>query len=157
MRKAFAEYLAKKMEGDPSVVLITADLGYGLFDDIKTRFPDNFINCGASEHLMMSLCVAACYEGKRPVAYSITPFLIYRPFEVIRNYVNKERLNVKMVGSGRNKDYHHDGFSHWAEEDVTAMRTFENIKSVWPSIDNLYTTMNRAFSSNEPYYINLCR
>ena len=94
MRRTFVSYLESKIEQDPSILLITADLGYGMFDNIKTKYPNNFINCGASEQLMIGLCVGAAYEGKKPIAYSITPFLLYRPFELLRNYVNKENLNV---------------------------------------------------------------
>lgn len=157
MRKIFAEFLESLIKTDPSLVLITADLGYGLFDRIRDRHPDNFLNCGAAEHLMMSLCVGAAYEGRKPVAYSITPFLLYRPFEVIRNYVNKESLNIKMIGSGRNRDYSHDGFSHWAEEDVKVMETFQNIESRWPTIANIHEVLTEGFASSKPFYINLSR
>jgi hypothetical protein len=99
MRRTFVKYLESKIEQDPSILLITADLGYGLFDNIKEKYPNNFINCGASEQLMIGLCVGAAYEGKKPIAYSITPFLLYRPFELLRNYVNKEKLNIKFFGA----------------------------------------------------------
>ncbi len=158
MRRAFANYLESKIEQDSSVMLITADLGYGLFDSIKQRYPNNFINCGASEQLMMGLCIGAAYEGKKPVAYSITPFLIYRPFELIRNYVDKEKLNIKLIGSGRDRDYSHDGFSHWAEDDRDVMlNSFKNIKSFWPEMDNINSTLEEAFQCEGPYYINLKR
>jgi transketolase len=128
MRRTFVKYLESKIEQDPSILLITADLGYGMFDNIKTKYPNNFTNCGASEQLMIGLCIGAAYEGKKPIAYSITPFLLYRPFELLRNYVNKEMLNIKLIGSGRDKDYAHDGFSHWAEEDKDVMlNSFKNI------------------------------
>jgi transketolase len=51
------------------------------------------------------------------VVYSITPFVLYRPFEWIRNYLDHEKIPVKLVGGGRDKDYGYLGFSHWAEED----------------------------------------
>ena len=157
MRRTFAKYLEKKIEEDPSIILVTADLGYGMFDCIRDRFPNNFINCGAAEQLMMGLCIGAAYEGRKPVAYSITPFLICRPFELIRNYVNKEKLNIKLIGSGRDKDYSHDGFSHWAEDDRKIMSNFENIKSIWPSQDTINEVLDEAFSSASPFYINLKR
>jgi len=157
MRRTFAKYIENQIEKDPSILFITADLGYGLFDKLKERFPDNFINCGAAEQLMMGLCIGAAYQGRKPVAYSITPFLIYRPFELIRNYVNKENLNIKLVGSGRDKDYSHDGFSHWSEDDKKIMANFENIKSYWPSMENVDSILDECFNSSDPYYINLKR
>lgn len=157
MRRYFAEYLEKRIEEDPSIILITADLGYGMFDRIRDRFPENFINCGASEQLMIGLCVGSSYEGKKPVAYSITPFLLYRPFELIRNYVNKEQLNIKLIGSGRDKDYAHDGFSHWAEDDREIMPVLKNIESRWPTLETIKTQLDECFNSEKPFYINLKR
>lgn len=158
MRKKFAEFLESKIKEDSSILFITADLGYGLFDSIKEKYPQNFINCGASEQLMIGLCIGAAYEGKKPIAYSITPFLLYRPFELIRNYINKEKLNIKLVGSGRDKDYLHDGFSHWAEDDKRIMlNSFENIESHWPEDENLNDILEEIFNTNNPSYINLKR
>ena len=158
MRRTFANYIESKIKEDSSIMLITADLGYGLFDGIRDRHPNNFINCGASEQLMVGLCVGAAYEGKKPIAYSITPFLLYRPFELIRNYVNKEGLNIKLVGSGRDKDYSHDGFSHWAEDDRDiVLNSFPRIKSYWPEMENLEKTLEECFTYNGPCYINLKR
>ena len=158
MRRTFVKYLESKIEQDPSIVLITADLGYGLFDNIQEKYTNNFINCGAAEELMIGLCVGAAYEGKKPIAYSITPFLIYRPFVLIRNYVDKEKLNIKLIASGRDTDYSHDGFSHWAVEDKDVMlNSFKNIKSCWPEMSNITQTLDEAFNSADPYYINLKR
>jgi transketolase len=107
---------------------------------------------------MIGLCVGAAYEGKKPVAYSITPFLLYRPFEIIRNYVNKESLNIKLIGSGRDRDYSHDGFSHWAEDDkIIVSNSFRNIKTYWPELDNIDRVLEDCFSYDGPCYINLKR
>lgn len=158
MRRSFARFLESEIEQDPSILLITSDLGYGLFDRIKDKHPNNYVNCGAAEQLMIGLCVGAAYQGRRPVAYSITPFLLYRPFEVLRNYVNKEKLNIKLIGSGRDKDYSHDGFSHWAEDDKKIiLNSFENIKSFWPEMDNINSILQEAFHDKGPCYVNLKR
>ena len=158
MRRTFVKYLESRIEQDPSIILITADLGYGLFDSLKEKYPNNYINWGAAEQLMMGLCIGAAYEGKKPVAYSITPFLLYRPFELIRNYVNKETLNIKLVGSGRDKDYSHDGFSHWAEDDKSIIpNSFPDIDCYWPEMNNIIETLDRVFDCDRPCYVNLKR
>lgn len=158
MRKIFVDFLKQRIAIDSSIILITADLGYGLFDEIRDEYPNNFVNCGASEQLMIGLCVGAAYEGRLAVAYSITPFLLYRPFELIRNYVDKESLNIKLVGSGRGRDYSHDGFSHWAEDDEEIVcSSFKNITPHWPEIDTINTTLAKCFDHKGPCYINLKR
>ena len=104
MRRDFAKKLYDAMEKDTRIFLITADLGYGVLDDIRRDFPKRAINIGSSEMLMVGIAVGLAQSGYIPVCYSITPFLLYRPFELIRNYMNYEKANVKLVGSGRDDD-----------------------------------------------------
>jgi len=158
MRRTFAKFLKEAISNNSNIVLVTSDLGYGLFDEIRDEFPNNFINCGASEQLMMGLCVGLSYEGKIPVAYSITPFLLYRPFEIIRNYVNKECLNIKLVGSGRDRDYEHDGFSHWCEDDKIILNCFKNIFEYYPDKNtHVEYYMKEILDISSPCYLNLKR
>lgn len=132
MRNYFAHHLYKKMAEDKDIYLITADLGFGMFDDIRSDFPNRFINTGAAEHLALGMAVGLALSGKRPFVYSITPFLLARPYEVIRNYVNKECLPIVLVGSGRDDDYKHDGFSHYAYDAKYILDNFDNIAEFWP-------------------------
>ena len=88
MRKTFSKYLYDEMAVNPDIYLVTGDLGYGLWDKIRLDFSNRFYNVGSAEQLMMGSAVGLAMEGKIPVVYSITPFLLYRPFELIRNYLN---------------------------------------------------------------------
>ena len=86
MRKHFASLLHEEMSKNKDIYLITGDLGYGLWDKIRDDYPDRFFNVGSSEMAMMGMGIGLAMEGKIPFVYSITPFAIYRPFEMIRNY-----------------------------------------------------------------------
>lgn len=131
-RGHFAYHLYREMEKNPSIWLVTCDLGFGMFDRIRDDFPDRYVNVGAAEQAGMDIAIGLALSGKVPFIYSITPFLLYRPFESIRNYINRERIPVKLVGGGRDQDYMHDGFSHWADEAEDVLRLFPNIVSLWP-------------------------
>ena len=97
-------------------------------------------------------------HGKIPICYSITPFLLYRPFELIRNYINHENIPVKLVGSGRGKDYDHDGFTHWAEDDLKILDSFPNIQIYVPeNIVELNNVFNEFLYNGRPSYLNLTR
>ena len=158
MRREFAKMLHKEMQLNKDIYLVTADLGYGMWDKIKEDFPDRFINTMSSEQLMIGLCCGLALERKLPLAYSITPFLLYRPFEWIRNYLDHEKIPVKLVGGGRNKDYGYLGFSHWAEDDKKVMSNFESIKSWWPENEEaLVEILDDYLFDNEPNYLNLSR
>ena len=156
MRRCFADALHQKMRGDRRIWVVTADLGYKMWDPIRRDFAGRFLNVGAAEQAMLGMCVGLATEGKIPFAYSITTFLLYRPFETIRNYLDRDRLPVKLVGSGRGRDYHHDGFSHWAEEDRAVMRVFGNIRSRWPEThQEIPALVEEMIEQPFPYYINL--
>ncbi len=155
-RREFVNLLINEMNKNEKIFLLTGDLGFGLFDDIRKDFPNRFINVGSCEQLMIGLAVGLSYEGWIPLCYSITPFLLYRPFEFIRNYLNHELANVKLVGGGRDKDYKNLGFSHWAEDDVKIMSSLENIEIYKP--ETMSTEIfNEFIYNNKPSYINLIR
>ena len=156
MRKEFAEFLHGEMSYNENIVLITGDLGYGLWDRIKIDYSDRFYNVMSSEQLMVGTAVGLAMEGFIPLVYSITPFVLYRPFELLRNYLDHENIPVKLIGGGRDKDYGYLGFSHWAEEDINVLSTLNNIQLFKPKeIDN---KLCKAFLYNEqPSYLNLKR
>ena len=158
MRHDFARILHSKMSQDEDIVLLTGDLGYGLWDRIKIDFSDRFFNVGSSEQLMLGAAAGFAMENKIPFVYSITPFLIYRPFEFIRNYVDHEKLPVKLIGGGRDRDYGYLGFSHWAEDDKKIMSNFENITSIHPeSLKDIEEKIQIIFDRETPVYLNLKR
>ncbi len=158
MRSAFAQEIYKHMKRNQRIWVLTNDLGYKMWDQIRGAFPKRFLNVGAAEQSMIGIGVGLALEGKIPICYSITTFLLYRPFETIRNYINYESIPVKLIASGRNKDYIHDGISHWAEEDKKVMKIFSNIKSVWPKTEKeIPRLVSAMIMDNKPWYVNLKR
>ena len=146
------------MARDLRIWTLTGDLGYGMLDFIRRDYPDRFLNCGASEQAMVGIAVGMAHEGIKPFVYSITPFLLYRPFEVIRNYINHESVPVRLVGSGYKHDYAHDGFSHHPDEQEEVLRLWPNITSVFPQTkEELPDLVARVVDENKPWYINLRR
>jgi len=156
MRRCFVDILHAKMAKNKDIWVVTGDLGYKMWDEIKSDYGERFINVGAAEQTMLGVGVGLALEGKIPFVYSITPFLLYRPFESIRNYVNRERIPVKLVASGRDRDYIQDGFSHWAEEDKEIMKILSNIRPRWPEENSeIKGLIEEMLENNNPYYINL--
>jgi transketolase len=157
-RGMFAFELYKLMAKDKDCSLITGDLGYKMFDEHKEDMPKQYINCGASEQALIGIACGMALEGKIPFVYSITPFLLYRPFETIRNYLGHEDIQVKLVGSGRDGDYKDDGFSHWAHEAEQVLSCVPNIKSYWPMNEQAVAGMMKDIYENKsPSFISLKR
>lgn len=158
MRKRFVEELYKWMLTDKDIIVITCDLGYKMFDKIRDDFPDRFYNVGAAEQAGMGIAVGLAMSGKKPFIYSITPFLLWRPAETIRLYVNGESVPVRLVGGGRDKDYAHDGPSHDASDDMALLRLFPSVECGWPGDDSVIAGwVERMVKENRPFYINLRR
>ena len=158
MRFAFVECLEEEMEQNESIYVLLGDLGFGIFDQIRARFPDRCINVGSSEQLMVGMGTGLALEGKLPICYSISSFLIYRPFEFIRNYLDYEKIPVKLVGSGRDLDYGTAGFTHHSTELKPILRHFKNIDSYWPNTkDELINEMKTFLYSERPSFLSLKR
>lgn len=158
MRKTFADALLHEAKRNSNIVLVTGDLGFLVWDQLKEELPSQYINTGAAEQAACGICVGLALSNKIPVFYSITPFLLCRPFETIRNYINQERVPVILVGSGRDHDYAHDGFSHYAGDDKEIMKLFPNIKCYWPKTkEEIPMLLKSILQSGDPSYINLSR
>lgn len=150
--------LYESMLVQQDVIVLTADLGFGLLDHIKTSFKDRFFNVGAAEQLLIGAAVGIADAGKIPVCYSMSSFILYRPFEFLRNYVSYEKIPIKLIGSGRDKDYHHDGISHWAHDDEVVLNALPNIQIYKPqSILQLENQWKDFLFSKQPAYLNLTR
>jgi transketolase len=158
MRKECAQLLLDEMSVNDRIQIITADLGFGILDNIRNAYPDRFYNVGAAEHLMIGIAIGMAEEGLIPVCYSMSSFLLYRPFEMLRNYVSYENINVKLLGSGRDRDYSHDGVSHWADDDIKVLDALPNIERYRPwDIKQLEDIFKIWIDSPKPGYLNLMR
>lgn len=159
MRGYFAYKLYQLMEKDESIYLLMGDLGYGAFDALREKYPDRCINCGASEQMMMGVAVGLALEGMIPVVYSITNFLLYRPYETIRNYIDYEKIPVKLVAAGRDFDYHIDGWSHHSPDAKEVLDLWKNIVQFWPEDKNKITNdyLESMIYNGKPSFISLKR
>jgi len=156
MRKIFSELIFERMNGDDRIFVLTGDLGYMMWDHIRDTHKSRFINVGSAEQLLIGTSIGLALSGKIPIAYSITPFLLYRPFELLRNYLDHEKIPVKLVGSGREKDYLHDGISHWSLNENKIFDVLNNIETFYPNTEkDLKTLMDDFLYNGNPSYLNL--
>lgn len=158
MRRLFADLLYNEIKINKNIYLLTGDLGFGMWDNIKNDFSENFINVGSSEQLLIGAATGLALKNKIPICYSITSFLIYRPFEFIRNYLNKESIPVKLLGGGIDRDYEKLGFSHWSEEIREVMKLFPNIIQFYPKKEELNKDyLEDYLYNNKPSFLGLRR
>lgn len=158
-RGYFAYYLHEAMKNDPDIWVITPDLGFGMLDKIRQDFPDRFCNTGAAEMSAMGIAVGLALSNKKVFIYSITTFLIYRAYEILRNYVNHEKIPVRLIGGGRDKDYSHDGFSHDSSDALFFLdKNLPNIQRLWPEKkEEIEAMVKQMVEIDKPWFISLTR
>ncbi len=133
MRKAFTETLIELAQQDARVVLLTADLGFGVLETFATQFPERFFNVGVAEQNMMGLATGLAKEGFIPFVYSMGTFSALRPYEIIRNGPILHQLPVRIVGVGGGFDYGTAGSTHHSLEDIAVLRTQPGINIFSPA------------------------
>ena len=133
MRDEFIDELSKLAEDDPSIMLVTGDLGFGVLTDFANKFPDQFINAGVAEQNMTALACGLSLEGHKVYTYSIGNFSTLRCLEQIRNDVCYHECNVTIVSVGGGFSYGQLGVSHFATEDLAILRSIPNLAVIAPS------------------------
>lgn len=156
MRDSFVECLTDYAEKNEKFCLITADLGFGVFDHYAKRFPDKFLNIGVAEQNMAAVASGMALEGWKVVMYSIGNFPTFRCLEQIRNDICYHDLDIKIVGMGAGFSYGILGMSHHATEDIAIMRALPNMKIYAPSGKwDAGNIVADAFGEGGPSYIRL--
>ena len=129
MRRRFGKILSEIAKKDKNIVLLVGDIGYGIFDDFRKNHPDRFFNMGICEQSLIGTAAGMALEGLKPWVYTITPFLIERPFEQIKLDIDQQKANVNLVGFA---DYPTLGPTHSELNAKKLMGLMKNIKSFYP-------------------------
>ncbi|MEK7481288.1 MAG: glycosyltransferase [Patescibacteria group bacterium] len=156
MRIAFVETLSELARAHDNLMLLTGDLGFGVFENFRKEFPDRFLNAGVQESNMMGMAAGMALAGKTVFVYSIIPFATMRCFEFIRNDVCAHNANVKIVGVGQGYSYSIYGHTHHAIEDVGALRSLPNLKIIAPGDPLEARAATQAIAETDgPFYLRL--
>jgi len=153
MRRKFGKIINNIAKKDSKVVLLVGDIGYGIFDDFRRDNPKKFFNMGICEQSLIGAAAGMALEGLKPWVYTITPFLIERPFEQIKLDIDQQNVNVKLVGFA---DYPSLGPTHSEVDGKKSMKLFKNIKSFFPKNgDDTEKVVYESYKIKGPTFISL--
>lgn len=153
MRRRFGKIISQLAEKDEKIYVIVGDIGYRVFDEFRDKFPNRFINMGICEQSIISVASGMALEGLKPWVYTITPFLIERPFEQIKLDIDQQNVNVNLVGFA---DYPTLGPTHTEINAKKMMKLFNNIESFFPSdSDETEKMILQAYEREGPSFISL--
>ena len=153
MRNRFGKIISKLADENDKIVILVGDIGYRVFDEFRDKYPDRFINMGICEQSIIGAASGMALEGLQPWVYTITPFLIERPFEQIKLDIDQQKANVKLVGFA---DYPKLGPTHSEVNAKKLMSLFKNIKSYFPKDGKGTEKMVlKSYKNNGPNFISL--
>ena len=125
-------------------------------EPFRDKFPNRYYNVGVAEQDMVGIATGLADAGYRPFCYSIVPFAIFRPYELIRDGPVLHRLPVTIVGMGGGFEYGTAGPTHYGIEDVGAMRLLRELAVLAPADAEQTATVVAALGTlHIPAYLRL--
>ena len=153
MRRTFGKIITDLANKDDKIYVLVGDIGYRVFDEFQEKHSERFINMGICEQSIISVSAGMALEGLKPWVYTITPFLIERPFEQVKLDIDQQNVNVKLVGFA---DYPTLGPTHSELDGKRLMGLFNNISSFFPKDGKETSNMtHEAYQKNGPAFISL--
>ena len=156
MRDTFSDKLVEIASEDSTVMLLSGDHGYGLFNSLREVKPSQFINMGVAEQNMVGVAAGLSRVGFKPIVYGLSAFIPIRVLEQIKLDVCHDNLPVIFIGDGAGFVYSHLGTSHQSTEDIAATRAIPNLIILSPGDRfELERCFQLAYDSSLPVYLRL--
>lgn len=157
-RRVFIDTLIELAEKDDKIVLIVPDVGFNYIEEFQKRFPNRYFNLGVTEQSTTMIAVGLALEGFKPYVYSMINFVLFRPYEMVRNGIVHHNANVKLLGVKGSSSYKFLGFSHNMNEEMEDFRTCNTLglrAYVPESPEMVRSDILASYAINKPAYIRL--
>ena len=123
MRERFYATAMSLVDSDERIAVVLADIGEsGMAEALRTH-PDRVINVGIREQLMIGVSSGLALTGFRPIAHSFAPFVVERPFEMLKLDLGHNDVGAILVSVGASYDTAVYGRTHETPEDVALLST----------------------------------
>jgi transketolase len=151
LRQRFYELAREALDEDDRVAVVTAQIGTEAIGEHPRHF-----DVGIREQLMIGIAAGLALEGHRPVAHSYTPFLVERPYEMLKLDLGHNDLGAVLVSIAASYDAAHEGRTHQAPEDVALVAALPGWTIHVPGhVDELAGLWRRALAGDDRVYIRL--
>jgi transketolase len=132
-RNGFGEGLIEAGSRSREVLGICADLAESTrFEGFKKVHPQQYIEIGVSEQMLVAMAGGLAAVGKIPWIASYAMFNPGRSWEQVRTIMALNETNVKIAGAHAGVSVGPDGATHQAIEDIAIMRVIPHMTVVVP-------------------------
>ena len=139
-RDAFIEEITKYLEKDKSIFFLSADFGAKALDELRQRFPNNFLHCGISEQAMLDIAAGLALEDNKVFVYGMAPFLALRALEQTKCGAGLMNLPICLLSVGIGLGYADAGPTHYTTEDFACFRSIVG-SSIYTPADSISTKL----------------
>lgn len=157
-RRVFIDTLIELAEKDPTIVLIVPDVGFNYIEKFAEKFPDRYFNLGVTEQSTTLIAAAMALCGLKPYVYSMINFVLFRPYEMVRNGIVHHGANVKLLGVKGSSSYKFLGFSHnmtHENEDTEACKALGLTWAIGTDAQGVKDIVRELYNYDKPAYIRL--
>jgi transketolase len=158
-RRVFIDTLIALAEKDERIVLVVPDVGFNYIEEFRRRFPNRFYNFGVTEQSTMIIAAGLALSGLKPYVYSMINFVVFRPYEMVRNAISLHNANVKIIGVKGSEKYKFLGFSHnliAEDEEIRVLERLPNFKTfILKDPEEVKRVILETYEREGPVYIRL--
>ena len=134
-RDVFISEIVKSMSSNKNIYFLSADFGAPALDELRDKFPNNFIHCGICEQAMLDISTGLALEGNIVFCYAMAPFLSLRCIEQIKCGPGLMSLPICIISVGVGIGYADAGPTHYTTEDYACLRSIPRT-TVYTSSDS---------------------
>ncbi len=132
MRKIFPKTVLEIMDKDDRVVVLLGDIGVFAFQSVFEKYPTRIYNIGILEQSMVSIAAGLAIASFVPIVHTISPFLVARAYEQIRDDFGFQNLIGTFVGVDVYTTSPNLGLTHSCPEDTILMNCVPNMNTFIP-------------------------
>ena len=156
MRARLETLIREWMISNEKVIFLAADIGGGLFKNLKKEFPERVLNVGIAEQNMIGMAAGLSCQGFRVICYSKACFISLRVVDQIKNALCYAKLPVILIAADAGYDEANAGAPHIALEDIGVIKALAGIDLYIPStFYGLTYSFEQAIKAENPVYIRI--
>ena len=156
MRDRFYATADELVGADERIAVVLADIGEGRMVNAERARADRVINVGIREQLMVGVASGLALTGFRPIVHSYAPFVVERPFEMLKLDLGHNDVGAIVVSVGASYDAAANGRTHQTPEDVALLAALPGWRIYVPGhpgeVDRL---LRAAARTDERVYLRL--
>ncbi len=156
MRAQFAKTMLSVGQQDPRLTVLVGVIGAFGLREFAAKCPGRFLNVGIREQAMASAAAGMALSGFVPVIHSITPFVVERCFEQIKDDFGYHGLGGNVVSVGAGMDYSALGCTHHSYSDIALMKSLPGSQVFYPGTPKEFDLLFRQAYA-QPKTINYFR